>query len=552
MNQYWPQNHPRFLRTPHTPLIHNLQVTAQRYPDRVATWFYGHTLTYSQLLERSERLAGHLATWGGVSKGERVTIMMQNSPDWLIAAYAIWHLGGIVVPLAPMLQARELGFFLQDAGVKVGIVGAEIYSTAKQAGLAQAVVCNIMRELPQDKGGIDVPEGLDVNPELQASDCNMIQALQAMPVPQTEVNAEDIAIMPYTSGTTGLPRGCMHSHQNVQANALGAVLWGRASVEDVSLATLPFFHVTGFMNGLVAGVAAGAEMVIMSRWNRKTAHTLLKQRQITGWTSISTMLIDLLHLPEFDSQNMAHLRTVSGGGTSMPLAIAQKLKELCNVTFTEGYGLSETMAQCMANFPEHTKLGSLGIPLYGVDARVVDVESGQELPVGEVGEIIVNGPQVMQGYWQRPQENAEVFVERDGKRFLRTGDLGYCDEEGFFFFVDRLKRMVNVSGLKVWPAEVENKFHSHPAIREACVIALPDERSGEKVCILIVLKDGQQATAEELQTWAREQMSSYKVPHEYRFVESLPHSPTGKVAWRQLQEAAVTAIKAAQAEGNSN
>ncbi|WP_081909121.1 long-chain-fatty-acid--CoA ligase [Deinococcus sp. YIM 77859] len=537
VEQYWPAGKPRHLTLPRTGLMHNLRVSAERYPDKTALHFYGRELSYRELREQAERLAGHLAAQG-VSKGDRVAVWLQNSPAWVVAAHAAWHLGAVVVPLAPMLQPRELAYFLGDAGVRVGVVGAELYEKAKQAGLAHAVVANIMRGTDAARAGVKLPEGLDVNPELQAGDVTLEEALEAASAPAAEVTSDDLAVLPYTSGTTGLPKGCMHTHGTVQANVFGAGVWVDGTVEDVFLASLPFFHVTGFVNSLLAPLNGGGKIVIMARWDRDTARELIRDHGVTRWTNTATMVIDLMASPNFNPADLRSLRDVTGGGASLPASVGQRLLDLTGITFMEGYGLTETMAQTHTNPKGRQKLQCLGIPLFDVDARVVDLDTGKELPPGGTGEIVIHGPQVMKGYWNRPEATEEAFMELDGKRFFRTGDLGYRDEEGYFFFTDRLKRMVNVSGMKVWPAEVENTLHGHPAVQEACVIAVPDERTGERARALIVLKPGQQASGEDIEAWARTQMASYKVPRDYVFVESLPRGATGKVAWRQLQEQA--------------
>ncbi|WP_291431270.1 long-chain-fatty-acid--CoA ligase [Deinococcus sp.] len=539
--RFWPAGKPRSLTLPATGLMHNLHVSAERYPDKVALWHYGHEVTYRELRDQAEHLAGHLASQG-VGHGDRVAVWMQNSPAWVISAFAAWHLGAVVVPLAPMLQAREFGFFLQDAGIRAGVVGAELYERAKQGGLAHAVVANVMRGA-DPACGVPIPDGLDVEARLQGDDVSLETALKAAPVPMANVTAADLCVMPYTSGTTGIPKGCMHTHRSVQANVFGAGVWVDSSVEDVFLAALPFFHVTGFINSLMGSVTSGARVVIMSRWDRDAASTLIREQGVTLWTNTPTMIIDLMTSPNFNAADLESLRSVTGGGASLPASVGQRLLDVTGIMFLEGYGLSETMAQSHSNPKGRQKLQCLGIPLFNVDSRIVDIESGQELPAGETGEIVIRGPQVMQGYWNRPDATTEAFMDIGGQQFFRTGDLGYVDDEGYFFFVDRLKRMVNVSGMKVWPAEVENLLHAHPAIQEACVISVPDERSGERARALIVLRPGMNATPAELETWAREQMAPYKVPRDWQFVDSLPRSPTGKVAWRPLQEAAQAAMQ---------
>lgn len=542
VNRYWPQHKPKSLIIPQTGLMHNLKVNAERYPLKTALWFYGRSLTYREVREQAGRLAGHLAAQG-VKKGDRVAVWMQNSPAWVVAAHACWHLGAVVIPLAPMLQAREFGFFLQDAGVRVGIVGAELYEKAKQGGLGHTVVANVMLGTDFETAGIPLPDGLDVNPTLQDGDVTLEQALQHQPAPEADVSADDLCVMPYTSGTTGLPKGCMHTHASVQANVFGASVWVAGNAEDVFMAALPFFHVTGFVNSLLVPLAAGGKIVILARWDRDAARKLVREHGATVWTNTPTMIIDLMSSPTFNPDDLKTLRRVTGGGASLPEAVGKRLLDTTGIEYMEGYGLSETMAQSHTNPEGRQKFQCLGIPLFNVDARVVDMDSLEELPVGQTGEIVIHGPQVMKGYWNRPEDTAKAFVTLDGQEFFRTGDLGYMDEEGYFFFSDRLKRMVNVSGMKVWPAEVENKFHAHPAVQEACVISVPDERTGERARALIVLKPGHSVDPEDLEQWARGEMASYKVPRDYQFVDSLPRSPTGKVAWRPLQEAARAAMQ---------
>ena len=536
--RYWPKGKPRRIPVPITSLYHNLQVSAQRYPDQVATWFYGQQTSYAQLLEQADCLSGYLAELG-VRKGDRVMVCLQNSPQWIAAAHAIWRLGAVLVPLAPMIGQREFGFFLQDAGLKAGVVAAELYPAARAGGLTNLVAVTLDSGLPQGYGGIELPGGLDRVAELQPGDLAWEQALLAAPpAPQAQVGGDDLCVLPYTSGTTGFPKGCMHTHASVQANAVGGAYWSAMTNAERILVSLPFFHVTGFTSSMLSPMFGGGTLVIMARWDRESARQLIRGLAITGWTNTATMVVDLLANPHLESGDLASLKMVNGGGASMPQALGQRWKELSGLEFLEGYGLSETMAQTHSNPQERPKLQCLGIPFFGVDARVIDLDTLQELPQGEVGEIVLSGPQVFRGYWNRPEASAEAFLTLDGKRFFRSGDLGYADEEGYFFFVDRLKRMVNAAGMKVWPAEVEAMLHAHPAVQEAVVIAVPDERSGERARALVVLRAGHTLSEAEFITWARAQMAHYKAPREVRFVESLPKGPTGKVAWRPLQEAA--------------
>jgi fatty-acyl-CoA synthase len=362
-------------------------------------------------------------------------------------------------------------------------------------------------------------------------------AEQLAPGPHT-ARPDDLALLPYTSGTTGMPKGCMHTHRTLMPNVVGGQ-WGYATgPEPVSLGVVPMFHITGMMYGVLGSVYCGGTIVIMPRWDRELAGRLISHRKITHWVCIPTMVIDLFASPNYRSFDLSSLRSISGGGAAMPLAVAERLQAEFGLTFSEGYGLTETAAPSHGNPPERAKLQSLGMPIYSVDSRVVDPLTLEELPVGEVGEIITRGPMVFTGYWRHPDATEAAFVEFDGRRFFRTGDLGRMDEEGYFFITDRLKRMINASGFKVWPAEVEMLLYKHPAVQEACIIAAKDAYRGETVKAIVVLRAEARGktSAEDIIAWSREHMAAYKVPKLVQFVDVLPKSGSGKVMWRLLQD----------------
>jgi fatty-acyl-CoA synthase len=329
----------------------------------------------------------------------------------------------------------------------------------------------------------------------------------------------------------------MHTHRTLMHNTVGGGLWGYASAETVSLGVVPMFHITGMMYGVLGPVYNGGTVVLMPRWDRELAGRLISRHRVTHWTCIPTMIIDLFASPHYASFDLGSLRYLSGGGAAMPQAVAERLRDEFGLLFAEGYGLTETAAPTHANPPEAPKLQCLGIPIFGVDSRVVDPVTLQELPVGEVGEIITCGPMVFQGYWRHPEATRAAFVEFEGKTFFRTGDLGRMDQDGYFFITDRLKRMINASGFKVWPAEVELLLYKHPAVQEACVISARDAYRGETVKAVIVLRAGAVGTSpEDITRWARDHMAAYKVPKIVEFVDALPKSGAGKVLWRVLQE----------------
>jgi len=349
---------------------------------------------------------------------------------------------------------------------------------------------------------------------------------------------DDLCVMPYTSGTTGSPKGCMHTHRTVMFTLVAGVHWFGPDPSQTTLAVLPFFHVTGMQGSMNGTIYSGNTIVLLPRWDREVAAQLIQRYKITAWQCIPTMVVDFLADPKVFDYDLKSLERLSGGGAAMPEAVAKRLQDKFNIEFVEGYGLTETMAPSHINPPERAKKQCLGIPIFDVDARVVDLDSFRELPPGEVGEIIVNGPQVLLGYWNNPKATAEAFVEIDGKRFFRTGDLARMDEDGYFFLVDRLKRMINASGFKVWPAEVESMLYQHPAVQEACIIAARDPRRGETVKAVVVLKPDARGkvSGQDIIDWASKQMAAYKYPRVIEFVDALPKSATGKVQWRLLQE----------------
>lgn len=539
----WPQGVPRSLRLPQTSLYENLEISARRFPDKPAILYYGSALTYAGLKRQVDALAGWLQHVCRVQRQDRVLLYMQNSPQYVIAYYAIQRLTAVVVPVNPMSRSEELRHIARDTGAGAIICGQELLDVAAQLlghELQHAVVAAY---------GDYVTEPTDLAlPDIVAAKRAAITAKGAVtwndalaaghePGPH-RATPDDWCVLPYSSGTTGAPKGCLHSIRSVTATLFAYVAWKPGSPEAVHLVTLPLFHVTGMQNSMNTPIFAGATMVMMTRWDRRTAAELIRRHRVTQWRSITTMAIDFLSDPDVASFDLSSLTGIGGGGAAMPGPVAARLKELTGLDYIEGYGLSETIAATHINPHERPKPQCLGIPLFDVDSRVINPDTMEELGPNETGEIVVSGPQVFLGYWNRPEETAAVFFERDGKRFFRTGDLGYYDEEGYFFLVDRLKRMINASGFKVWPSEVEAMMYGHPGIREVCIIAAPDAHRGETVKAVIVPRAGaaHDLTPEAIQAWCRERMAAYKVPRIITFADSLPKSASGKILWRVLQD----------------
>lgn len=352
-----------------------------------------------------------------------------------------------------------------------------------------------------------------------------------------ELVMDDLVMLPYTSGSTGNPKGCMHNNINVQHALRGVYDWFGIGREDVILAVAPMFHVVGLQAGMNTAMARGSTLIILPRWDREVAAHAIHNFHVTVWPAVPTMAIDLINMPGFELCDVSSLRVMFGGGSSMPEAVAAKLYQLCGVTFLEGYGMTETCCPGTANPPQAPKAGCAGIPVFNTHCRIVDHDSLADMPEGDVGEVLIAGPQVMVGYWQDETANNDSFIELDGQRYLRTGDLGYVDESGYLFIVDRIKRMINASGFKVWPNQVEAVLYRHPAIKEVCVIAQKDPKRGETVKALVVVADEYpDIQAADIIEWSREHMAAYKIPRLIRFVDTLPKSGSGKVLWREIQE----------------
>ena len=535
---HWPPGLPHHLELPRTSLYENLATSARRYPDRAATLYYGGSLTYRELDAQACALAGFLQQRCGVRRGDRVALFMQNSPQFVAGMYAILRADAAVVPVNSMNMLEEVRHIVRDSGARVALVAQELLPQLLplKGELLDHVVVATYSDYADPATDLPLPEVVAMPRQAFEGTVAWADALAAGLAPSAHLaGPDDLAVMPYTSGTTGNPKGCRHTHRSAMHTTVAGPEWCRTPKDVVVLANLPMFHVTGMQNGVFTPVWRGNSTAVMTRWDRRCAAMLIERHRAGAWTAIPTMLMDFL-AQDLSAFDLSSMQILTGGGAAMPKAVAERIKSLWGIDYVEGYGLSETMAPTHLNPVHRPKPQCLGLPIFDTDSRVVDPQTFAELPAGEVGEIISHGPQVMQGYHGHPEADATSFVTIDGKRFLRTGDLAYVDEDGYFFMVDRLKRMINASGYKIWPAEVEALLYAHPAIQEACVVGIRDPRRGECAKAIVVLREGQAASEAELQEWARAHMAAYKVPQAFEFRAALPRSATGKVQWRALQE----------------
>jgi len=541
---HWPKGLPHDITSPATNLFYNAEVCAVRYADKPFVIFFGSKLTFAEFKDEAERLAGFLERQCEVRKGDRVLLVMQNSPQFIVAYYAVLRANAIVVPVNPMCVSAELAYYVEDSGAKTAIVGQEVYPQVKPlvgAGLERVVV-GAYSDYVKSPTDIRMPEIVSA-PRQSIRDPGLTlwsdaPARNLRPGPLT-TGPDDLCVIPYSSGTTGRPKGCMLTHRNVMHTLMTNTIWFGSHQDADQLVVLPFFHVTSMQGGMNAPLYQGSTIVLMCRWDREVAAQLISRYRLRSWTAIATMVVDFLANPKLEEYDLSSLERVSGGGAAMPAAVGERLQQLIGSPYIEGYGLTETIAPTHINPVDRPKRQCLGIPIFNTDSRVIDPESLQELPDGQVGEIVSHGPQIFQGYWRNEEATKAAFITIDGKKFFRTGDLGYVDEDGYFFLVDRLKRMINASGFKVWPAEVEAQMYQHPAIQEACVIAAKDAHRGETVKAVVVLRASHKGkvTENDIIEWTRQTMAAYKHPRVIEFVDALPKSATGKVQWRLLQEA---------------
>lgn len=546
---HWPPGVPREIPVPDRSIWQNLADTAARVPDRVAQVFFGTAITWRRFHALAERLAGHLHD-AGVGRGDRVILFGQNSPQFSIAFFAILRADAVVVPVNPMNKADELGHYLTDSGARFAIAATDILPALLAASdalpeadrLVETVAFRYV-DMVDDADRPSIPNAwrdwLAAPVPRRADVTDWAAALASPPLAAAQRNGrDDLAVLPYTSGTTGLPKGCMHTHGTLMHNIVAMSLWNRVEDDAVVLAVVPMFHATGLVIALNHVVHAGVTAVVMPRWDRRLAADAIARWKVTHWTNIPTMVIDLMAMPGIEDVDLSSLRYIGGGGAAMPAALAERLEQQFGLRYCEGYGLTETAAPSHSNPRARPKRGCLGIPFIGVASYVADPATLEPVPQGEQGEIVISGPQVFEGYWKQPAATDAVFFERDGRRWFRSGDLGTIDPDGYFFITDRLKRMINSSGYKVWPAEIEQSMYRHPAIQEVCVIASRDGYRGETVKAVVVLRPEAvgKVDARQIVDWCREHMAAYKHPREVEFVESLPRSGSGKLLWRVVQE----------------
>jgi long-chain acyl-CoA synthetase len=490
-------------------LADSLARTAAAHPDRVAIRLGEETLSYRDLDDASARVASLLAA-RNVGPGDPVGIMLPNVPQFAVVYFGVLRAGGVVVPMNPLLKAREVAYYLGDSGAPVifawHAAAAEAEVGAKQAEAEAIVVA------PATFGDL---------------------LTTATPTPTVvDRAADDTAVILYTSGTTGQPKGAELTHDNLIKNAevTGRDLL-KIGPDDVIFGGLPLFHSFGQTCTLNTAVAAGASLTVLPRFDPAQALRMLADHHATVFAGVPTMYSALLHVPDRADYDVSALRVSVSGGAAMPVEVLRQFEDAFGCIVLEGYGLSETSPVASFNHPDRErKPGSIGTPIRGVEMRVVD-EAGNGLPQGEVGEIAIRGHNIMKSYWHKPDATADA-ISSDG--WFRTGDVGRVDEDGYYYIVDRKKDLIIRGGYNVYPREIEEVIYEHPAVAEAAVIGMPNAELGEEVGAAVVLKPGASASADELRAFVKAQVAAYKYPRRVWFVDALPKGPTGKILKREI------------------
>jgi long-chain acyl-CoA synthetase len=489
-------------------LAANIIDAGKRHGDRPAVKLDDFVLTYEQLDGASAHLAGLLAA-EGVGPGDRVGLMLPNVPQFPVCYYGILRLGGVVVPMNVLLKEREVAYYLEDSGAKV-LFAWEGMLEAAQAGAEKA-------------GATVIPVDFE----------GFVQRVGAAE-PRTEPaerDGSDTAVLLYTSGTTGSPKGAELTHDNLRINAETSRGLYDGGPEDVMLGALPLFHAFGQTCAMNVAVLAGACLSLIPRFDAHKALEIFGRDRVTIFLGVPTMYGALLHAPDRERYDTSSLRICVSGGSALPVELLHAFEEAFGCAILEGYGLSETSPVASFNhLDRERKPGSIGTPISGVQMKLVD-EDGNEVPDGEVGEIVIKGPNVMKGYWNNPDATQEAIV--DG--WFHSGDLAKRDEDGYFFIVDRKKELIVRGGYNVYPREIEEVLYEHPAVREAAVVGVPDEQMGEEVGAAIALKDGEEASEDDIRAFVKEQVAGYKYPRRVWFVDELPKGPTGKILKREIE-----------------
>jgi len=547
----WLKNYPEWVphdleMTPDTALG-DFKKSADRAPDSPAVCYFDHSISYGKIDRFSDALAAAFQDFG-LKKGDRIIVDLQNVPQFLIASYAAWKCGVIVVPLNPMYKEKELSYFCRDSGAKLFFTLDEIASSLDLSFLKETAVEKLITTSPLDMLPADgkLPDLLEGKKKISLTGSldmlELLEKYQGKSVEDPGLSPADVAYLTYTSGTTGPPKGAMNTHGSIAFNARVYEKMLLLDHKDVVLGVAPLFHVTGEISHLAIASLVGIPVVLYYRFDPGETLRLIERWKVTMTVASITVYIALMNHPDIKERDLSSFIKAYSGGAPVSEAIVNQFMELTGLYIYNVYGMTETnspshLVPWKQKAPVDPESGALsvGVPLPNCVIKIMDLEDGiQELPPGEVGEIVDSGPIIVPGYWEKPEETAHAI--RDG--WLYTGDVGKMDEDGWFYVVDRKKDMIVASGYKVWPRDVEDVIYQHPAVKEAAVVGESDPYRGETVKAFVALKEGMEGsvTPEEIMSFCKSRMAAYKYPRKVEFVSEIPKTLTGKFLRRSLRE----------------
>jgi long-chain acyl-CoA synthetase len=544
--RFWPENVPKHIDYPEVPLFEFLRRTAEKHGDKTAIIYFDKPLSYRELLEASERFATALADLG-VKKGDKVALYLPNMPQFIIAYYGAIRIGAVETAISPLYREREVEHQLNDSEAETIVVLDALYPVVERVldktKVKRVIVTGLKEYMPSTLAFLGtlfkkIPSHKVVRKENVYFFKELLAKYPANP-PMVEINPkEDVVALQYTGGTTGTSKGAMLTHMNLVSNAVCCAAWLRGTEGgETFLTVLPLFHIYGMTTGMNGPIHLGGRMVMLPKFDLDDSLKAIEKHRVSCFCGAPTMYSMLLASPSFSKYDLSSVRFCISGSAPLPPEVQRKWMDATGGVLVEGYGLTESSPVTHCNPLDKTlktvRVGSIGFPWPDTDAKIMDVETGEkELRVGETGELIVKGPQVMKGYWKMDEESAAVL--RDG--WLYTGDIGKMDEDGYFYITDRKKDLIKYKGYSVYPREIEDVLHEHSAVKLCAVVGKPDAVSGEIPKAFVVLKDGATATEEEIKKFVNEKLAPYKAIRELEFRKELPMTLVGKVLRRVLQE----------------
>ena len=531
---------PPHLDYPRIPLYQLLDDSAAQRPNQVCARFFGRPFTYRQMKEATDRLAAGLRGLG-VRPGDRVGVLLPNCPQFIVAYYGILKAGAVVLPLNPLYTDYELTHHFSDSGaetvITIPLFLPKVDLLRGKTGLKRVIVTRLADALPFPLNLAQGVQEMRLARGAKVPDLIPFQKLTDAKPPADyrpePVDPDSLAVLIYSGGTTGVGKGIMLSHYACVANVRQIIAWGQLQDNDKLLAVLPLFHGFGMSVTMNGTIGAGGEMILLPRFKARDVVKAIQKFKPTFFLGVPTMFVAFSNLPDIAKYDLSSLRGIFVGAAPLTRAIKESFEAKTGARMIEGYGLTEAVTAIMANpFHGQHKLGSIGLPFPDVDMKIVGLDDGHDLPPGELGEIVLRSPTLMTGYFKKPDETAQTI----SNGWLLTGDIGYMDEEGYFFITDRKKELIIVGGFNVFPREIDELIYQHPKVKEGICVGLPDPYKGEKIKVYLTLKDGETATPEEFIAYFRERLTPYKAPSEVEFRDELPKSMIGKILRRQLRE----------------